>query len=287
MKNIINTYDANGGTGAPEPQTYTYEKEAYVTLSSTVPTRTGYTFSVWKFTSTNGNSNYYSAGGKFSREYQSDSTLAAQWTANTYTVTYYDCMGNSNTKTVNHGYIFKETSSCTKDSKSWTFEGWSTSSSYNSNIQYSKEITITGDTTLYSYFTRESKDPDCTTTRYSSITNQTVYTITCKNDVLFFQYHTDYAGSTSSGSSQTENYYCMTMGLIQNSSFIDGTPTRTDYNYSTCTGQKITSGEKIYARSESGGGSTNPYTYGYAIKADPSSTPLKYYCINNKTGIIN
>lgn len=44
-KNHTVTYDANGGTGAPGNQTKT--QGTNLTLSSTKPTKTGYTFQNW------------------------------------------------------------------------------------------------------------------------------------------------------------------------------------------------------------------------------------------------
>lgn len=56
------SYNANGGSGAPSSQTKWYGEE--LTLSSTRPTRTGYTFLGWATTST-ATSATYSAGGDY------------------------------------------------------------------------------------------------------------------------------------------------------------------------------------------------------------------------------
>ena len=77
------SYDANGGTGEPSPQTKTHGTA--LTLSSTKPTRTGYSFLGWS-TSATATSATYSAGGSFTTN--SSTTLYAVWKANTYTVTY-------------------------------------------------------------------------------------------------------------------------------------------------------------------------------------------------------
>lgn len=83
------TYNANGGTGAPSAQ----EKRTGIdlTLSSTQPTRDGYTFAGWA-TSTDG-SVEYAAGATYTAN--AAVTLYAQWTQNTYTATFAD--GNDNT----------------------------------------------------------------------------------------------------------------------------------------------------------------------------------------------
>ena len=73
------SYNANGGIGAPASQTKRYGES--LTLSSTVPTRTGYTFMGWA-TSTYG-SVAYMPGASFTAN--ADTTLYAVWKANTYT----------------------------------------------------------------------------------------------------------------------------------------------------------------------------------------------------------
>lgn len=67
-------YNANGGTGAPSNQTKTYG--VTLKLSSTVPTRTNYTFLGWS-TSASASSATYSAGGNYTAN--SAVTLYAVW----------------------------------------------------------------------------------------------------------------------------------------------------------------------------------------------------------------
>lgn len=66
-------YDANGGSGAPSNQTKTYGKD--LTLSSTIPKRTNYTFKGWA-TSKSG-SVKYAAGAKYTTN--AAATLYAVW----------------------------------------------------------------------------------------------------------------------------------------------------------------------------------------------------------------
>ena len=77
------SYDANGGAGAPSPQTKTHGTT--LTLSSTEPTKTGYSFLGWS-TSATATSATYSAGGSYTAN--SSATLYAVWKINTYTVTF-------------------------------------------------------------------------------------------------------------------------------------------------------------------------------------------------------
>lgn len=68
------SYNANGGSGAPGNQTKTYG--AALTLSSTKPTKTNYTFLGWA-TSASATSVTYSAGGKYTNN--ASITLYAVW----------------------------------------------------------------------------------------------------------------------------------------------------------------------------------------------------------------
>jgi len=71
------TYNANGGSGAPASQTKTYGQT--LTLSSTKPTRSGYTFLGWS-TSSTATKATYSAGGSFTTN--ANTTLYAVWQKN-------------------------------------------------------------------------------------------------------------------------------------------------------------------------------------------------------------
>lgn len=76
------TYNANGGSGAPSAQKKSHN--IVLTLSSTVPTRTGYTFAGWN-TKDDGTGTSYAAGASYTAN--ADVTLYAQWTQNTATLT--------------------------------------------------------------------------------------------------------------------------------------------------------------------------------------------------------
>ena len=81
------TYDANGGRGAPSTQEF-YAGVGY-TMSSAVPTRTGYTFTGWTRGSASSTATKYQPGHVFSDSWASSSdSWYANWTANTYGVSY-------------------------------------------------------------------------------------------------------------------------------------------------------------------------------------------------------
>jgi uncharacterized repeat protein (TIGR02543 family) len=73
-------YDANGGTNAPASQTKTYGKK--LTLSTSIPSRSGYTFLGWS-TSKSATSPTYAAGGTLNTDvYSGNITLYAVWKKN-------------------------------------------------------------------------------------------------------------------------------------------------------------------------------------------------------------
>ncbi len=88
-KNTLNStftvkYNANGGSGAPSSQTK--KNDTTLKLSSTKPTRTGFTFLGWS-TSSTATKATYSAGGTYTAN--SSATLYAVWSLNTSKSTKY------------------------------------------------------------------------------------------------------------------------------------------------------------------------------------------------------
>lgn len=136
-------YNANGGSGAPANQTKWYGDT--LTLSSTKPTRTGYTFSKWN-TVSGGTGTAYSAGGSYTAN--AAATLYAQWTANTYKVTFNanggTCSTTSLYKTYN-GTITLPTPTRTN----YKFLGWATSSTATTGAAAGSSYTVTKNVTLY------------------------------------------------------------------------------------------------------------------------------------------
>ncbi len=106
------TFNANGGTGAPSEQTKTYGTD--LTLSSTVPTREGYTFTGWN-TAQDGSGTSYAAGASYTAN--AEVTLYAQWTANKYKVLFDTNDGNNR---VNHFILESRTK--TVDGITYTYD---------------------------------------------------------------------------------------------------------------------------------------------------------------------
>ena len=143
-------YDANGGSGAPGNQIKTYGVS--LTLSSTKPTRTGYSFTGWN-TSANGYGTSYASGGTYTGN--ADLTLYAQWSAITYTVRY-DANGGTGApgnQTKTHGVSL--TLSSTRPTRTgYSFTGWNTSSTgYGTSYAPGGTYTGNADLTLYAQWT--------------------------------------------------------------------------------------------------------------------------------------
>lgn len=81
------SYNANGGTGAPASQTKW--KDQALTLSSTKPSKTGYTFKGWALSKSEADNGtwYYQAGGSCGKN--ENLTLYATWEEHKLTVNYY------------------------------------------------------------------------------------------------------------------------------------------------------------------------------------------------------
>ena len=137
------TYNANGGSSAPGSQTKWFNES--LTLSTSQPTRNGYTFKGWATSS--GGSVAYSPGAKYTGN--AALTLYAVWQVWTYTVSYNANGGSgapgSQTKTWGQNL----TLSSTKPTRSlYNFKGWgtssgSTSASYQPGGTYSTNAAIT------------------------------------------------------------------------------------------------------------------------------------------------
>lgn len=120
------SYNANNGSGAPSSQTKWYGEN--LTLSSTKPTRSGYTFVGWA-TSSSATAATYSAGGIYTAN--AGATLYAVWNQNSLTCTIaYNANGGSGApSSQTHVQYTTLTISSGKPTRTnYTFLGWSTSS---------------------------------------------------------------------------------------------------------------------------------------------------------------
>lgn len=145
-------YNANGGSGAPSSQTKW--KDQTLKLSTTKPTRTGYTFQGWA-TSASG-SVVYASGANYTAN--ASATLYAVWKAVTYTVKYNANGGSGapSSQTKTYGKILTLSNTVpTRTSiddngtlTEYTFKGWATSSTstsvaYKAGASYTANASIT------------------------------------------------------------------------------------------------------------------------------------------------
>ena len=138
-------YNANGGSGAPGNQTKWYGKT--LTLSSTKPSRTGHTFARWSANLGSGNV-YFNPGAAYT--YNSSATLYANWTANTWTISY-DANGGTGapaaqTKTYGQTLVL---SSTVPTRTNYNFLGWAISATGSAVYQPGGNYTTDGTATLY------------------------------------------------------------------------------------------------------------------------------------------
>lgn len=168
------SYNANGGSGAPSSQTKWYGKT--LTLSSTKPTRTGYSFQGWA-TSASG-SVAYAAGGSYT--VNSKVTLYAVWKANTYTVKYNANGGSGAPGNQTKTYGKTLTLSSTKPKlANHNFLGWATSAS-STTVKYKAgaSYTANANVTLYAVWELAYVKPTVKISSISYVTDDTTGNIT-------------------------------------------------------------------------------------------------------------
>ena len=150
------SYNANGGSGAPSSQTKTHGKD--LTLSTTKPTRSGYTFLGWG-TSSTATAATYSAGGTYTSN--SNVTLYAIWKKNaapTYTLTY-DANGGSGAPSSQSGATSYAVSYIEPIRNGYTFLGWSTKNNATvASYTAGGIITINANTTLYAVWQKNNSE---------------------------------------------------------------------------------------------------------------------------------
>ena len=155
------TFAPNGGSVTPTSKTFTINDS----ISLPTPTRTGYTFSGWKVTEKADVSNWtlndvYTGTSIPSGKY-GNVTLTAQWTVNTYTITYKYNNGAADTTAK---YTIEQSITLPSPSKTgYTFAGWkvttaggnwnTTDSVYKGTVAAGKygNVTLTAQWTVNTY----------------------------------------------------------------------------------------------------------------------------------------
>lgn len=164
IRSYTATFNGNGG-GTPSPSTIT---KTYGSELGTLPTcsRTGYTFLGW-YTASSG-------GTKISSTTKITSTVTyyAQWSINSYTLTYDVNGGNAvspASKSVQYGSAYGTLPTPTKASTaqySYTFAGWYTAATGGTQVTANTTMGA-GNTTIYAHWTA--------TTRSYTVSYQTTY----------------------------------------------------------------------------------------------------------------
>ena len=113
------SYNANGGSGAPSSQKKA--QDVTLKLSTTTPTRTGYTFNGWN-TNNSGTGTNYAAGANYTAN--ANVTLYAKWTANKYTVTLNQQGGSGGSSSVQATYNANMPSMTKPSRTGYTFQGY-------------------------------------------------------------------------------------------------------------------------------------------------------------------
>lgn len=140
------TFNANGGSTSTSSKTVTYAS-TYGELPT--PTRTGYTFKGW-FTSASGTTQITSSTKVSITAAQ---TLYAQWTANTYTVTFNANGGTTPTASKSVSYASTYGTLPTPTRLGYSFNGWFTAITGGTKITSSTQVSITANQTLYAQWT--------------------------------------------------------------------------------------------------------------------------------------
>ena len=143
-------YDPRGGSGEPGDQTG--DAASDVTVSTTVPTRAGYTFTGWN-TAADGSGTSYAGDDTYTLPNSGTDTLYAQWQINTVTLEY-DPQGGSGEPGDQSGDAASDvTVSTTEPTRAgYSFTGWNTAAD-GSGTSYAGDDTYTlpnsGTDTLY------------------------------------------------------------------------------------------------------------------------------------------
>ncbi len=190
------SYNANGGTGAPASQTKTHGTA--LTLSNTIPTRTGYTFLGWS-TSSTATSATYSAGSSFTTN--ANTTLYAVWKENDVWVTItLESNDDSNTDRI---YWGKNSITKTLDyvpvRDGYTFLGWSKDSTATSPTYFNGQTyTFTSHIILYAVWEKNPVTPDEPNTNFIFIIQEPSRTEIRNKDGIIL--HASVEGTAPAGS---------------------------------------------------------------------------------------
>jgi uncharacterized repeat protein (TIGR02543 family) len=193
------SYDLNGAAGTP-PTSQTVTHDTTATVTSSVPTRTGYTFTGWN-TLANGTGTSYATGATTS-PITTDITLYAIWTGVDHTLSY-DLNGAAGTpptsQTVTHDTTATVTSSVPTRT-GYTFTSWNTLAN-GTGTSYATGATtspITTDITLYAIWLADEVTTTTSTTSTTLPASTTTVPVTSPpTPVTYWTVSFDPNGGTS------------------------------------------------------------------------------------------
>ena len=144
------TFNSNGGTGSMSPQV----ANVPTALTLNTFTRTGYTFAGWN-TVAGGTGTSYANGVIY--DFSADLPLYAQWTANTYSVTF-DANGGTTpvptSKVVTFGSTYSTLATTTRTG--YTLVGWFTAATGGTQVTSGTSVTTASNHTLFAQWTANS-----------------------------------------------------------------------------------------------------------------------------------
>ncbi|GHU15123.1 hypothetical protein FACS1894163_00790 [Spirochaetia bacterium] len=143
------TFDKNGGTTEASPTSRSVTHGGTVSLPTTNPTRTGYTFVGWN-AAADGSGTAFTA----TTVVTADITVYAQWTANTYTVTFDKNGGTTEASPTSNTTTYGGTVSLpTQPTKTgYGFIGWNAAAD-GSGTAFTATTVVTADITVYAQWT--------------------------------------------------------------------------------------------------------------------------------------
>lgn len=242
------SYNANGGSGAPGSQKKA--QDVTLKLSTTSPTRTGYTFNGWN-TNNSGTGTSYAAGANYTGN--ANVTLYAKWTANKYTVTLNQQSGSGGSSSVQATYGSAMPSATMPTRTGYTFNGYFDAASggtqyYKANGSSAKNWDKTAAATLHAQWSIVTYTISCDLKGGAVATaNPTSYNVTTNTITLNNPTRAGYtfAGWTGSNGNTPQTTVQITKGSTENKSYTaNWTPITYNITYD-------------YA----GGQGTNPATY--------------------------
>ena len=235
-------YNANGGSGAPSTQTKYYNQT--LTLSTTKPTKTGYTFKGWG-TSSTATTVAYAAGASYTNNAKLN--LYAIWTANTYKITYNANGGSGAPSAQTKTYGTNLTLSTTKPTRTgYTFLGWSTSSTATS-ATYSAGGSYTANSaaTLYAVWSQNYLTVNYYSNYATSSFSNPLNTVGSTKNVIVatvkYYYGTAYTNGLTNYSTSSSGYYLARTGYTATGNWGTTTSggTLVDEDTSFATGQAL------------------------------------------------